>query len=251
MPFTFSHPAAALPLQRFLGPWGRMSALAIGSMVPDVSYFLGITTTRVQTHALETLLTWSLPIGLILYVLFHALLRQTLTELLPVSVQARLPPPLPHRYGWRDGLAVAVSIVCGAATHLLWDGFTHDGTAIVQALPVLQTQFGALGPYPVYGFSVVQHVSSVIGLAVLGVLAVRWFVATPPVAQVAPALSSGARWRINLALTAVPLGAGLWLLGTRGWQADDLALFVFTVLPAFFWMLMALALARRVTRARA
>ena len=39
MPFTGSHPAAVLPLMR----WGLMpSALVIGSMVPDLPYFLPV-----------------------------------------------------------------------------------------------------------------------------------------------------------------------------------------------------------------
>ena len=35
MPFTFAHPAAVVPLLRPLGRYGVLSALVIGSIVPD------------------------------------------------------------------------------------------------------------------------------------------------------------------------------------------------------------------------
>ena len=40
MPFTFSHPAAVLPLRLLPRHWFSLTGLVIGSMVPDFEYFL-------------------------------------------------------------------------------------------------------------------------------------------------------------------------------------------------------------------
>lgn len=73
MPLTFAHPAAALPLLRPLGRYGSLSALVIGSIAPDLAFIVPIGASREQTHGLAALLTFSLPAGLLAYVLFHVL----------------------------------------------------------------------------------------------------------------------------------------------------------------------------------
>ena len=40
MPFTISHTVAVIPLYKYLGKFGALSALIIGSMIPDFEYII-------------------------------------------------------------------------------------------------------------------------------------------------------------------------------------------------------------------
>lgn len=123
MPYPIAHPAAAIALHRALGRFSVPSALAIGTVVPDLWYLLPALE-RADSHRGFGLLTFCLPAGLAAYLLFHAV-KVPLLELLPRRLAARM------RFYGADGLpgaawtAVCISIVAGAATHLAWDALTH------------------------------------------------------------------------------------------------------------------------------
>jgi hypothetical protein len=71
-------------------------------------------------------------------------------------------------------LALAsVAVMLGAATHIVWDSFTHRGTAVVDAIPALRAEVFRYGRWPIRWFVVLQHVSSAIGLALLAIWAWR------------------------------------------------------------------------------
>jgi len=164
MPYPFAHPAAVLPL---IGPMGRSavpSALVIGSIVPDLWYFVPALA-RDVSHSAAGLVLFCLPTGLLLYVVFHVLLKQPLTALLPRSAAGRLAPFAAQRLPARPWLAVLLCLLVGAATHLAWDAFTHEEGAIVQAFPALQGQLFAIGGYPVRVFQLLQHASTLLGTA--------------------------------------------------------------------------------------
>ncbi len=164
MPFTFAHPAAAVPLLRPLGRFGSLSALCIGSIAPDMAFIVPLDLTREQTHGLVALLTFCLPAGLMAYLLFQFLLKAPLLALLPNAIADKFGNGSSMREPWS---AVLVSLLCGAATHLVWDAFTHPGTPVVNALPLLQVELANIGGYHVYVFKVLQHGSSVLGLGLL------------------------------------------------------------------------------------
>src|SRR5512134_324687 len=90
MPFTFAHPAAAVPLRRWLGRYGTVSALVIGSMTPDLAYFLPCGVSRAQSHSVAGLFWWCLPVGAAVYLLFHTVLAPPLVALAPRGLRARL-----------------------------------------------------------------------------------------------------------------------------------------------------------------
>ena len=52
MPLTIAHPAAVIPLARHMKKYGIFSALIIGSLMHDLSYFRFLPITREQTHSL-------------------------------------------------------------------------------------------------------------------------------------------------------------------------------------------------------
>jgi hypothetical protein len=83
MPFTLAQPAAAIPLSRVLGRASVLSALIIGSMSPDLVYFLPLGINRATSHSLVGLFWLCVPLGLVSYVLFHVLWRPLGSYLLP------------------------------------------------------------------------------------------------------------------------------------------------------------------------
>ena len=237
MPFTFSHPAAALPLRRLLGRQASLSALVIGSMAPDLGFILPLDLTRSDTHGAAALLLFCLPAGWLTYWIFHLLLKAPMLHLFPPRVQERLvlPAALP-RAPWS---AVLLSLLIGAVTHVSWDAFTHPGTPVVTAIGWLRLPVGTFAGYPVQVFNVLQHASSIAGLGLLALWWRRWLRKAPRVAAPAPALSEGTRQAGVAAIAAIPLLYGLAnTLHERAWPADgadlriSFAIFIFSALPA-------------------
>jgi hypothetical protein len=235
VPFTFAHPAAALPLLRPLGRTGSLSALAIGSIAPDLDFIVPLGASRAQTHGLAALLTYSLPAGLLAYGLFHALLKAPLRALLPPAIAERLAVAEQRGTPWP---AVLVSLLCGALTHLAWDAFTHPGTPVVMAIALLQESFATVGGYQVFGYKLLQHGGTLVGLALLA----RWFgqwMARTPLAPYDARLSARQRWLTIAVIAGVSTGAGLCagvlrsahLTGMAGVQAFAAGC-IFTALPA-------------------
>jgi hypothetical protein len=124
MPYPVAHAAAAIALAPLLGRAAVPSALVIGTVVPDAWYLLPLLE-RSHSHTVEGLFLFCLPIGLLIYIAFH-LAKQPLLALVPEPLASRLAayatPELP-RVSW---LAVALCIVAGAWTHMVWDDFTGD-----------------------------------------------------------------------------------------------------------------------------
>ena len=140
MPYPFAHPAAVLPLARPLGRFAVPSALAIGSIAPDLWHLVPFAD-RADSHSAAALLWFCLPAGLLAYALFHLVLKQPLIALAWPRLGAfacKGLPPSP----WT---AVVVSLLVGALTHIAWDGLTH-----------------------IEDHNWLQHASTVAGSAILG-----------------------------------------------------------------------------------
>jgi Domain of unknown function (DUF4184) len=181
MPFTISHAALAPPLHRLLGQRLPLSGLVIGSMMPDLPYFvLGRIAHGRLSHSAVGLVLICLPAGLALFFLFHGVLRAPLTRLLPVPLQQRLRAlPLPAVERRRTWLAAALAILLGAASHLAWDSFTHSWGAGVQALPFLLEPVAVVGERPLRACMLLQWLSGVLGLLALGVFFTAWYRRAP------------------------------------------------------------------------
>ncbi|WFE24994.1 DUF4184 family protein [Solwaraspora sp. WMMD791] len=177
MPFTGSHVAAVLPLTRTA--WLVPSALVIGSMVPDLPYFLPLPVDATLTHSLVGVLTVDVILGLLAVAVWHGLLVRFLTAISPAPLRKRLPPPAARRPRSAHRVAMLVaSLVLGASTHVLWDSFTHDGMWGATHIDWLaEPHFGTAG------YRWAQRVSSVVGAAVVTVWLVRWWRTRPPAAR--------------------------------------------------------------------
>jgi Domain of unknown function (DUF4184) len=174
MPFTISHAAAVLPFSHLLARWRLLSATIIGSMVPDFGWFLPWPwrPARFETHSALSLLTFSLPVGLITFWIFQWLIKTPWMELLPDGAYAR----------WRDYSApadyadplqwvlAACGVIGGAITHLVWDAFTHEGARGVRMIPALDDVVLAIHGHQLAGAHLLQDASSLLGLAVVTVI---------------------------------------------------------------------------------
>ncbi|WP_406195937.1 DUF4184 family protein [Kitasatospora sp. NBC_01560] len=201
MPFTLSHPAAVLPLLRAAGARGPLvaSALVAGSMAPDVPFFAESLLPGVYGQGGLTHRWWAVPtvdvvIAGALVAGWHGLLRGPLVGLLP-GRWAGAAEALTVRRSGRPGAAggdggaagtgggtaaaaawFAGSAAIGAATHVGWDAFTHEGRLGVTLLPVLDRTVAGL---PLY--TALQYGSSALALAALAGWAGRAVRAVEPV----------------------------------------------------------------------
>lgn len=161
MPFTPAHVAAVLPLR------GRVhlpfAALAAGAMSPDLPYFLtgGGSIPRFVTHGAWSIVTWDLVLGLAMWAAWRGI-APALHDLAPTPVRRRWQPPQgPHPAWW----AVALAIIVGSATHVLWDALTHPGAVSGSIGALTATYPSPRGPMA--GYRYLQYISGVAGLAVV------------------------------------------------------------------------------------
>ncbi len=185
MPFTLAHPAAIVPLvpalQRRLGERAVLSALIVGSMVPDIAFLLPIGVSRAQSHSFAGLFWCCLPVGLATYLLFHWLLKAPLIDLLPHYAYSRLHPYArpAAAISWRLLPVILLCIGIGDLTHIAWDSFTHRGSFAVRTFPFLRVHLFSGGGFWIYLYTALQWICSFIGLALLAWWARRWIAATP------------------------------------------------------------------------
>ena len=197
MPFTLSHPAAVLPFARLLARWHLLSAVVIGSMVPDFGRFLPWQPARFETHSADALLTFCLPVGLATYWMFQWLIKWPLIELFPPGAYARwrdfsTPASVESLKDWA---LAACGVLFGAVTHLVWDAFTHEGARGVRMFPTLEDPAVEVGGHRLAGAHLLQDANSVAGLVVvIAILAYGLRRGRPGDAVAVRRLARGERW---------------------------------------------------------
>jgi MFS family permease len=201
MPFTLSHAAAALPFRRTRLD---MSALVTGSFAPDFAYFFYLAPHGLFAHSWQGMFLVDLPLSLIALWLFHAYIKQPLSMLLPKGIRERLRPGENGFSFWPPArlALIAISILIGTATHILWDSFTHtfywpyrhwSFLSKVIYLPVE-------GNTPMY--KALQYGSTVFGIVVVAVWVWFWYRATKPAEL--PIAESYNRAQIRVITMVVP-----------------------------------------------
>lgn len=205
MPFTLAHPAFVLPLRR---RWPTaFVALVLGSMGPDLPYFLPGRLHPLLPQAHTPLGSVTLgPLYALVMLVAVVVLRPVLVAPLwdrhRVLVDALL---LPYARTLRPWLHAVPALVLGSALHYACDSATHRYGWIVGALPALEAPLivGESRPLPV--FSALQYASSLLGLALMAWWYVTELRAAPP-----PAVPDGrsSRWEL-LSLAVVSAGLGI------------------------------------------
>lgn len=166
MPFTLAHAAAALPFRQTRLVF---SAVIVGTFGPDLEYFVRFAPTGGFGHTLTGMFLLTLPLCLIVLWLFHKFVKLPVTSLLADSTRGRVMAALddvPFK-GVKPFVTVVLSILVGAATHIFWDSFTHPTTWLYAHWSFLHhvIYLPFLGPVGYY--KVLQHASTLAGLAFL------------------------------------------------------------------------------------
>jgi hypothetical protein len=183
MPFTAAHVLAVLPAVHArralrLDP----TCLVIGSMVPDFEYFARGELVGQFGHTLAGVVGWAIPVTLILAVVFHGVVKWPLLLAGPRALTGVLASPWRER--WTAGAVASVigSAVLGDLTHVVWDAATHSDGFIVQHVPALARAYALPRFGDVVLHRILQHASTLVGLA--GVAAyLDWRIRrAPPVA---------------------------------------------------------------------
>lgn len=165
MPFTASHPAIVLPLTFLPRRWYSLTGLVVGSMTPDFEYFLRLRLKTSYSHTVGGLFWFDLPLGLLLAIAFHVWVRNPLFTNLPKPLYTRF--SYFKTFDWLEHLkshwiVVAVSILVGSASHILWDSVTHARSPLVENFPTLATHIELFNT-SIALTTLLQHGSTLIG----------------------------------------------------------------------------------------
>jgi len=204
VPFTISHAAAVLPLQRITRSRIPLAALMIGSMSPDFAYFLPFDLGRTSTHDFDGMFLFCWPVGLAVWLLFVKLLERPTIELLPAAWRERVPRSLPVTP--RAVLLASLGIIVGAMTHIAWDAFTHVNTTITNLFPVLEAEVFQFHGRSIRVYLVLQYASSVAGLLALAYWGYNLRHGPPP--------ARPARYQLGFLTDRARIGAALTVIGT-------------------------------------
>jgi hypothetical protein len=188
MPWTFAHPAAVLPLAKWSGVPLSLTALMIGSVVPDFGYYVFKFDGSAFAHSFLGSLTLCPALGFALLLLL-GVLRRPLCHMLPQPHREAL-RSLAHtswRCHWTSVPWLLLAMVVGAWTHILWDSFTHKDRWFVERIDWLQREVFEIRGHILHGYSMLQYISSMVGVAALlwaywnwlrkahGTRPIRWF----------------------------------------------------------------------------
>lgn len=108
-------------------------------------------------------------------------------------------------------LLLAASLAIGVVSHIVWDLFTHEGRWGTTAIGALDAEWG-----PLPGYKWLQHGSSVIGLAIIGMWMLVWLVRRKGEPSLSRVLQPWVRgtWWVSLPVSlAVGWVWGLTVLG--------------------------------------
>jgi Domain of unknown function (DUF4184) len=158
------------------------SALVVGSISPDLHYFVALSSDARPSHTLAGAFYICLPSALAVLWLFHRVLKLPLISLAPAWHQQRLARfATPFKFGPAKRFAFILgSLMTGIFSHIFWDSFTHDYGFMVRHLAILRTrpllEYGSSRPV----YNMLQHLSTVVGTVVLIIAYKRWSKSAAP-----------------------------------------------------------------------
>ena len=174
MPWTLSHPAAVIPLRRLSPRPLDFAALVIGSMTPDVGYYIDRFDLANFAHTLPGSFIACLPIGVIMLFIFYLFARPVCYALPEPHRQSlfSLCPDFPTGLtSWAINL---LALLLGAWTHNFWDAFTHEHGWFVERIPWLQQPVLRITSTNVHMFLLLQELSTLAGFVIVVIVYGRW-----------------------------------------------------------------------------
>ncbi|MDP9081034.1 MAG: DUF4184 family protein [Bacteroidota bacterium] len=205
MPFTLAHPAAVLPFGALTKRWLSVTGMVMGSLAPDFEYFFRMKLLSRYSHTWEGMIWFDLPVAFVLVIIYELFIKDKLISHLPAAANRRLYWFRGYRYvfsGWYL-IAIVISILIGAASHIAWDGFTHPKGMFVQQFAILNQIVDVYG-HRVYVFHLLQYAS---GLAGAIIIAITYY--AQPKGELTKAGSIAAFWLQVILVTAVTVAIKL------------------------------------------
>ena len=171
MPFTFAHPAVVLPFGKLTKSWLSTTGLVIGSLSPDFEYFLRMRLVSRYSHTWEGLVWFDIPLAYILVILYEIYIKDKLITHLPTALNRRLFWFKGFRTYYSLGYFIAIlfSVAIGAASHIVWDGFTHPRGMFVHDFPMLEQIIDFYG-HRIYVFHFLQYASTIAGAIIIAAI---------------------------------------------------------------------------------
>ena len=175
MPFTFvAHQAPAVALKVVRPTWFDGTALVFGSMAPDFAYALAGTGLAYNAHTPTGVALFCVPVTLVICWIVRARVAAVAFAQLP-DTPLRL-----HDYrvlaDRRPAVAMtAMSALVGAASHALWDTFTHDGRWGYRHVALLREHLVTINGRAFSVARTLQYASHVVGAALT--IALLYFIA--------------------------------------------------------------------------
>jgi Domain of unknown function (DUF4184) len=149
--------------------------MVVGCLSPDFEYFLRLAPQGSFGHTWLGVLVADLPLSLLVLWLYQSYLRAGLYAvapgLFPFREAERKAEPVAR--GLMQWVIVVASILLGAATHIVWDSFTHKHSWPYDHIAFLRVHV----PLTIWRAdicNVLQVASSVAGMVVLLVMWARW-----------------------------------------------------------------------------
>ncbi|MBD0401333.1 DUF4184 family protein [Flammeovirga sp. EKP202] len=133
MPITFAHPSAVLPLFRY-SHYLSVSALIIGSIIPDFEHYLQLQQSVKLAHTFIGIFVFNLPVGILVYYINKLFFKPVLRRVTPIRFKRR---QTRTNYSF---FQILVSISIGIATHFFLDAITGEEGFFVKDLPYLMDE---------------------------------------------------------------------------------------------------------------
>lgn len=167
MPFTPAHPAILLPAKLLPRKYISWTALFIGSMVPDMEYFLFMNPGSRMSHSIYGIINFNLPMTFLLAMAWHSFVGPVVLRVLPFfRVEYTR---IHHDFAdWltKNWLVFILSALVGICSHLFLDGFCHHRGFIVQRIPYL-TEMVHFAGFDIRRCYLVWYVSSAVGMLLM------------------------------------------------------------------------------------
>ena len=174
MPWTLSHPAAVLPFRR-LSPWPLdFAALVVGSMTPDIGYYIGNFALADLAHTLRGTFVACVPTGVVMLFILYVFSRPVCHSF-PEPHRTSLQPLCPNFPKGPMAWCIALlSLLIGAWTHNFWDAFTHRHGWFAERIPWLQQPVITISSATFHVALLLQHLSTIVGFAIILIVYERW-----------------------------------------------------------------------------
>lgn len=140
-------------------------------MSPDIMYFFQMNGEEDYRHTLPGIFIFDLPATLLLTLVFHLWIRNTIILYLPSPLNRRFAKYLPQNiflYLRKKWYIVLFSALLGAISHILWDQLGNpDGLIYAQAPDFFGKQL-QIGPFHYKVYVYIEYIGSLIGLLFIG-----------------------------------------------------------------------------------